>query len=157
MPTVWGLRTEGIPPHDGADSKASVSPSAQPKGPGSSGLQSQRSGVLPGPPDERLPCTEQTRQEATARPRSSPRSAPARKLKLHPRDYISQRRQSFSDADKARCAFYQPTSHRKTAADGARRPITRKEAGAPPAGPGSVVESWRNPKSRFFGAPRPTQ
>lgn len=97
--------------------------------------------VVPGPPDEKLPYNEETRQEATARSRSNRGPTPARKLKLHPWDYNSQRRQSFSHADKARCAFYQPTRHRKTAADWARRPITRKEAGAPPAGPGSVVES----------------
>lgn len=33
----------------------------------------------------------------------------------------------------------------------------REEAGAPPAGPRSAVESWRDPKSRVHGPPRPTQ
>lgn len=68
--------------------------------------------------------------------------------------YNSQKRLGSSQADRpAGPSISQPATGRPRAATNRKR----EEAGAHPVDPRSVVDSWRDPKSRVFRAPRPTQ
>lgn len=121
-----------------AGSTTSLAPSARPEGPGSSELRLQITEGVPSASGQEatvhraIPGWRTPRAEAWLPPGSE---AASQGLQLPETPALLR-----SDRPAA------PPISQPATADGAQGPITRGEAGAPPADRRPEVESWRNPK-----------